>query len=93
MRGERVGRAGRAGRGGRRSSQGRGNTWEGTGQSRESRQNSPREADQELQGTQSRRRTRNRGMTPQEKPTFIQKCCEHVGEYKPRNKTAFWEMI
>ncbi len=47
MRGERVGRAGRAGRGGRRGSQGRGNTWGGTGQSRESRQNSPREADQE----------------------------------------------
>ena len=32
-------------------------------------------------------------MTLQEKLALIRECCEHVGEYKPWNKTVFWEMI
>lgn len=32
-------------------------------------------------------------MNPQEKFYLIRECCEHVEEYKPRNKLTFWRMI
>lgn len=32
-------------------------------------------------------------MNPQEKLVLIRESCEHANEYKPRNKTAFWDMI
>ena len=32
-------------------------------------------------------------MNPREKLVFIRECVLHVNEYKPRNKTAFWNMI
>ena len=32
-------------------------------------------------------------MNPREKLVLIRECVAHVDEYKPQNKTAFWNMI
>lgn len=41
----------------------------------------------------SRRRHRNRNMTPQEKLVLIRKCCEHADKDRSNNKGKFWIMI
>lgn len=81
----------RGGRGRRGSHAGRANT-RGGRSTKESGRNSPRE-DPEVEGSQSRQKGRNRGMTPQEKLFLIRECCAHSDKYKPRNKLAFWETI
>lgn len=53
----------------------------------------PNNADENSEEEQSQKRGRARGMNAQEKLVLIRECCEHVAEFKPGNKGAFWAMI